>query len=608
MAASRSWLPIMSVLFVLSLTLPAFGRPTAMELFPNETLAFGRVAHFRELFDKLQQSSMGRLLADPNIKPLIEHLYGSARDAYAEDAEKEIGLSLEELQRIPQGEFAIGMIARPAGPPTFAVLLDMGEDAQAARKLLERVKSEMVENGADESTESAGDTQLTILRNGENPGLVFFERENTLVACGDVALAHCMVAFWNGEASPGATVPEVDGEEIEEDAADTPRHWVAPLSQNERFVSILRTCRNAGDPPPQIIWFVNPIEAFVQLNRENLGARIVVEVLPKLGLDRVHGVGGSFTFSTDTYEDITHLHVLLDNPRTGVLTLLNLESGDTTPERFVPSEWIDTYMTLHWNASLTYEKLGSLFDEFQGAGAFENNVRENINEEVGIDFRQDVIEQLDGRVSAVFGFSQPVRFNRRSILVAVHVKDEQAARATLKTMLDATGETVEEDSYGGVDFSVITPPPFREMPVEERPFEACFAFMEGCLVFANERQALQQAVATRDGTAERLADALDFKLIRSRIGRSNLEPGLALFNRPEVAIRYLYDLVHADETRNFLVEQRENNRFFSAIDSALNEHPLPAFEVLAKYFAPSGGILYDSSDGLHYYQFSLRRE
>ena len=598
-------LSTLSFLLVMSLAGPALARPTAMELFPSETLAFGRVAHFRELFEKLKDSSMGRMLQDPNLKPLIEHLYGSAREAYQEQAEEEVGLSLEELQRIPQGEFAIAMVARPEGMPTFALLVDMGDEPEAARKLLDRIQEKIVEDGADEETRTVGGTELTILGSGrENETLVVFERENTIVACGDVSLAETMLAFWDGR-TPAPFAEEADSTTSRR---STQAYWTAPLSENADFVAIMRTCRNPGDPPPQIIFYVDPIEIVRQVNRGNVGAQVMLATLPSLGLDGLLGVGGSLTFSTDRYDDITHFHLLLDNPRAGVLTLINLRGGDTTPERFVPSEWIDTYMTVHWNIPLTYEKLIVLFDKFQYQGAFVEMVEEGIHEEAGIDFRREVIEQVDGRISGVFGFPQPVGFNRRSMMLAIHVKDEDAALTTLEKGLAEAGDSLEEESYGGVDYWVLTPPPFRDMPPEERPFEACFAIMEGCFLASNNRALLEQSIAARDGTTERLADAIDFKLVHSRIGRLSDEPGAILFNRPEVGLRYMYELVNADRTRDFLAEQRENNRFFAAIDEALADHPLPAFEVLAKYFAPAGGFFSDTPTGLHYYQFSLRRE
>jgi hypothetical protein len=597
----------LAILLVVVLVRPAAARPTAMELFPKETLAFARVAHARELFEKLKDSSMGRMLQDPNLKPLIDSLYASAEEAYAQDAEEEVGLSLAELQRIPQGEIAIGLIARDKASPTFALLVDMGEDPDAGRKLVERVQKAMIDNGAEESTRTVGDTELTTLASNADERVVLFERENTLVACGDEVLAESMLAFWNGQSPQPRVVESEDG-----DASSASDFWMTPLSENEQFINVMRTCRNPGDPPPQILWFVDPIEMFRQLNRDNFGAQVALGALPSLGLNRFQGVGGSFTFATDRYDDITHVHVLLDNPREGVLTLINLQSGDTTPERFVPNEWIDTYITVHWNVSQTFDRLGQLVDKMRNRqGGFEADVQENVNEEVGIDLRRDVIEQADGRVSAVFGFHQPVSLNRRSSLVAAHVKDLEAAQATFHKVLDRAsqaGEQAEEASYGGVDYWVFVPSPFKAMEVEERPFEACFAFLEGCLVFANDRQILERAVAARDGTTERLADSLDFKLVHSRVGRLSEEPGLVLFNRPETGLRYMYELVNSDQARDFLAEQRENNRFFSAVDDALASHPLPAFEVIAKYFAPSGGILQDTSTGLHYYQFSLRRE
>jgi hypothetical protein len=45
-----------------------------------------------------------------------------------------------------------------------------------------------------------------------------------------------------------------------------------------------------------------------------------------------------------------------------------------------------------------------------------------------------------------------------------------------------------------------------------------------------------------------------------------------------------------------------------ALAELLEQNKLPPFEVLAPYFAPGGGILYDTENGYHGISFSLRNE
>ena len=40
----------------------------------------------------------------------------------------------------------------------------------------------------------------------------------------------------------------------------------------------------------------------------------------------------------------------------------------------------------------------------------------------------------------------------------------------------------------------------------------------------------------------------------------------------------------------------------------LKDNPLPAFSVLAKYFAPGGGMMVNDETGIHYMTFTLKRK
>ncbi len=57
-----------------------------------------------------------------------------------------------------------------------------------------------------------------------------------------------------------------------------------------------------------------------------------------------------------------------------------------------------------------------------------------------------------------------------------------------------------------------------------------------------------------------------------------------------------------------LAAQAENNDFFRRIHEALKKHPLPPFAVIAKYFAPSGGMITQDETGFHYQAFQLKRK
>src|SRR3954452_14304198 len=76
-------------------------RPSAMKLFPEETVVFVRVANAHEFGEKFQQTSMGRMIRDPQMKPFVDSLYGKASDLYAQHAQGKVGISWDDLKKLP---------------------------------------------------------------------------------------------------------------------------------------------------------------------------------------------------------------------------------------------------------------------------------------------------------------------------------------------------------------------------------------------------------------------------------------------------------------------------------------------------------------------------
>ena len=102
-------------------------RPTSMKLFPEDTLLFIRMRDAKETGERIRASSTGRMAQDPQVAPFFADLYGKASELYAEKAEAIMGVSWEDLQKLPQGEVAFAIVARAESTPAFLLLVDQGE-------------------------------------------------------------------------------------------------------------------------------------------------------------------------------------------------------------------------------------------------------------------------------------------------------------------------------------------------------------------------------------------------------------------------------------------------------------------------------------------------
>ena len=89
-------------------------RPVAYDLLPDSTLAMIRIANVPELRERFRETAMGRIGGDEKVKPLVSSLYGSLVEAY-QRIEERVGVPLDTLLSIPQGEVCVAIVAPEGG-------------------------------------------------------------------------------------------------------------------------------------------------------------------------------------------------------------------------------------------------------------------------------------------------------------------------------------------------------------------------------------------------------------------------------------------------------------------------------------------------------------
>jgi hypothetical protein len=584
-----------------------------MNLYPADTLVFVRIAHGRAFIERFTDTATGRLLKDPKLQPFVDRLYGSMSEVYADEAEEKVGLSLDEIRNLPQGEIAFGVIPKATGIPAFAVLFDLGDDPTGGHRLLERVYSKLRDEGSEFIEETVDGTTITTIRQGdiEDRSISILEKDNTVVAATDVEVLRGILSRWNG------TENSTDASEVAQS-----------LAQNADFATIVRECRRPQDEPPQLIGYANPIELLREIGRHDGGGlNIALATFPALGLNGIKGAGISMTVATPEYDDLSHMHLLLENPRAGVLQLIAFQTGTTTPQPWVPDD-IENYITWNWDVEGFFAKLTALVDKFYYPGGFEERIDKNVSQQLGIDFRTEVIDQLAGRFTWLTAYNQPAKFNGQRNLFCAQVKDEAAAEETLNRVVAKFSEQFERREFGKAHYFALKPQWLEDMPEEQRPFEPAIAVFDGYLFMSYSCQLMERAIATRDGTQPALADSIEYKLTTSKLLRESTgtTPVMVSFSRFEASLRNWYSVLKSDETRLKLdewgtgpppaenegdeeaQEPRRPNRFFAALAECLEEEELPPFDELVKYTAPGGGVIYDTDTGIHAMSFTLRRE
>lgn len=588
-------------------------RPSAMKLFPEETLLLVRTPNIHETVTRLKETSTGRMVQDPQLEKFIERLYGSAGDLYGERLAELLGVSWEELQDLPQGEMAFAIVARRDFAPAFLLLLDQGEVSSVARKLVDTAIERIGEQGGDISTETILGVEVKVIRDGNNPDRTvgLFEKENTIVASTDAGLLREVLGHWQTDGESSADVSSAaedaatDGESSTEEA---PQYGGRSLAENDKFVSILRHCRRPHDPPPNVILYADPIGLVRGFGRDNPGLKIAMATFPALGVDGLAAVGSTMTFATGEYDDLSHMHVLLNNPRAGVMQLIAFEPGETTPQPWVFAD-AESYMTCHWNVRSTFDTLRNLIDRFQFEGATQEFITDKANDFLGIDLEPDLIDNFGKRFSLFAGYEQPTRFRGQQSTISAEVVDPALAEETLAKIAAKFPERIEKRQFGDVTYYALIME-WPEQLVDDPPLNPFMAVMDGHLFFGGSCQLFERAIAARDGTYDRLADSPEYHEIMGHVERETpgVAPAMALYSNFEVTLRQWYDLLTSERTREFLDEHAATNPMFAALVEALDAEQLPPFDVLGRYTKPSGAVMYDTDTGFHMIGFTLRKD
>ncbi len=568
------------------------GRPPATQLLPENTLAFVSIPDSRLLIEKLNQTAGGKMLKDPQLKPLVDDLYSSLV-ALIPQVEESVGLTLDQMLRLPQGEVTLAVVPPEEGPPALVVMVDCGDQHRNMQTLVDRGAAVLQERGGSQEEETLGDVTLVTftLANENADQVMYFTRDGTYVMANNRKAIDFVLEAWEGKAE-------------------------SSLADDPDFAAIQKRCRGIEDEPAQLLWFVDPIELVRTIVRNNTQAAFtVLPALPILGLDGLLGAGGSVSMATGSFDVLAHTHLLLDSPRAGVVKMLALSSGSAKPEPWVPGD-VAGYTTFHWDFETTYRELEALVDSFATEKGLVGARVQAALDNVGVNFEDEVLGNLDGRITLFNWNEPPARIGSNANVLGVKLIDATKFSGVLDRIVKQFNNLLEPKNFGGTTCYRILPQedqqlddPEDDNPLVGGPPQPTFCLLGDYLLVSDRPAAIEKAILTASNPSDALAATLDYKLIASKIKRESgkARPSLLSFDRPEVGLKLVYDLVSSDQLRSGARDQFGENAAFQAVDKAFTDNPLPPFAVLKQYLAPGGAFITDDETGFHYMAFTLRR-
>ena len=584
-------------------------RPSSDELLPETTVVYLQIHDTRELAEKLQDTNMGKLIANEQIAPLVGDLYSTAQDAYSE-VEDQVGLSLDEIQSLPAGELCFAVIAPKRKNPAFVLIIDTDEESEVLDKALQRGRDLASENEVEMETEELDDVTYEKF-NVDGQSVMFFQKGGTFVIGTDKDELDAIVERWMGR-------------EVEK---------VKPLRENRKFITIMNRCKGSKDLPADFRFFADPINLAKSATRGNAAAQLGLNMLPVLGLDGFLGVGGASIMDEMDFEAVSHLHVLLANPRSGIFEMIALKPDSYEPQNWVPGNAV-SYGSTSWDVQKMFAEIEKLFDQFNGDGAMAEAIDDQINDELEIDFREDVINQLAGRMTYLQWIDDDEEvINGTTNAIAIELKDPDAFRDTfidafLSKVLEDDEDDLEEVEYKGITYWQMPDARMerqrerreerRQRRIEEgrsspqmeiRMPQPSFTILENSLIISFENpKLLKRAIEVSRGDAEPLFDDEKFKYVADQMTKllGTDVPGAIFYSRPEETMRWLFRVAGSDDTKGFLDEIAEDNVYAQRIRDAIKDNPLPDFDDVKEYFQPSGMFVTNDETGYHILGFQLK--
>ena len=276
--------------------------PGAPHLLPEGTYAYVRLDSAADLRVDLAESSLGRMLNDPKMKPFSSDVYATMRELFDQISD-EVGVSLDELLSIPSGQVAAAFIPgktpeaeddRQVEEPqddspeairrrlnrqrrrenSFAgvFIVDAGENVDKLQTIVSRLERRAMDSdGYVRRTKQVEKTEIVTLlpaRQGP-PHIEYFERDDVIVFGIGYRTAQDVLDRWL-------------------DKTEEPT-----LADSSNFANVMARCVGAESTRPQLTFFVDPyhIAERIVMRSGSLTVGMFWPMIEDLGLARIRGIG-----------------------------------------------------------------------------------------------------------------------------------------------------------------------------------------------------------------------------------------------------------------------------------------------------------------------------
>jgi hypothetical protein len=544
-------------------------------LLPPEVLAYVTIPSVTEVKARMQEVvdevKGNRELADVrrDVEGQLSELGGLV--------EKNLGVTVDDLLDLPSGELSLAMVQVRGMKLAMVGFLDYGESGETLDALLEKAADSLKDEGAQQTSEEIDDTRITVFTlpreddapaNAQTRRLAYFKKDSQFV-----------FTFGFGEPldALGPVLARWDGEHPQ------------TFANNESYRYIVERCKTNGQTKPLLTWYLNPL-AFTQNilregGQEEMQIQMMMVMLPRLGIDRLKGIGGSLDTSAGDFAAVHRAFVYVDQPATGVFDILRFPVVDTVPPAWVRAD-VSSYFSVNWDVGGAYRAIGALVDQFMGPGTFTRTVEQLADAQEGpqIHIKRDLIDHLNGRIFVVDDLADPEDPETQRYLVALGLSNQDKMQGTLSSVGRTPGfpGTIRE-FRGATIYEIPIPAPGAAART------AAATVSNNLLMISNDVTIIEQVIRG-DADQTPLAESEDYRRIARHFPS---QASLISYERQDSQVKLLWELLRSGDINDDLAE--------------IDLSKLPPFRAIERYLPLTGGYATPDERGALYVSFSIRK-
>lgn len=376
--------------------------PAHESLVPGTVLAAVTIHHASDALARWNQTASKQL---GSASELMAQEFQRNHSGISARLRADVGISLEEFQQLQLGQLTFATVRIP-DQPLSVVLLASFQQQDLMDRIVDRF-DQALRSSRFHPVQNAEEFFALRVYERERPfrQMAVCVHQKVLCLSTNPAVVRAMLQQWDSGTATGFSAPA--------------------------YQAIVRNC-HAADCRPLMTWYLDPVglltEATYDQEPKGSGSlpQLVLGLLPRLGLDGLHAVGGTLDLDVHDRATLAKVQIVLEQSTSGLLDLVRLQPDQLTPSPHVLAHapaWVST----HWDVSRFFSGGNQVLAILEGEGAFNEYFHRFRLLKGRPTFKENLLDQMTGRLV----YSVPERAGQQQWVLNLQMRDPQDAAARL---------------------------------------------------------------------------------------------------------------------------------------------------------------------------------